>query len=367
MKIKILKLSLLIFLSVVFFYPKPTYALSYLWTYFQVTSDDTPDIRGEVDDAAAVVTVTFGAVDTVATNNGDGTWHLQMGAMGYDDYDFDVRAEKAGEDTLTNELTNGLIIVDTGFPYEFYAKGVDGSHLEFLNFSINQDWDISDSLELNLLADTTAIKTGGGTFSLGDWDIAEMTSENNDVLKAIKFGIEGADLTFSKNITIQFNVGNGYNGQTLSIFSKSQLTSDSDWEEAGTCVVSGGICSLTVSHASYYIVSENEDLIEEDGSGNDHDKFKYYKSHFKNKGDKADYFSVRETKRKNQPLFWAMRQTYLKYKFTSNTGISKLDENTRNTFKKFKNYHGYKKYKDYKDKIHGNVDIDLDEVPGGPI
>lgn len=357
MKIKIFKFSLLIFLALVFFCPKPTYALTSLWTYFLVTNDTTPDLKGEVDDAAAVVTVTIDAVDYVATNNGDGTWHLQMGAMALGAYDFSVRAEKGGEATITNDLTNGLVIASASSPHEYYAKGTDSEHLEFLDFSIDESFAVSSNFTVTFQANTRATKTGGGTFSLGDWIIAEMTSNSDKVIRAIKFGITETDISFSKNVSVVSNVGSSYNGETLNIFSREET--ESDWDKRTTCTVSGGNCTFSVSHASYFVISDEDNLNSLHKGGLIYKKYKDHKKDYKNKKDKQRYFTVRQIRRENKALFWKMRDIYQKHKTDSEEVFNKLDQGTKDLFKLYEGYHGHKQYKGFKEKVFNDSSLDF--------
>ncbi|MDP2587024.1 MAG: chitobiase/beta-hexosaminidase C-terminal domain-containing protein [Candidatus Komeilibacteria bacterium] len=72
---------------------------------------------------------------------------------------------------------------------------------------------------------------------------------------SLQWGIANLGLQFSNPITISITVGNGLNGQTLSIVRST--SGNSGWTSDGivspaTCVVSGGLCNFSATKASYY-------------------------------------------------------------------------------------------------------------------
>lgn len=68
----------------------------------------------------------------------------------------------------------------------------------------------------------------------------------------IRLGIPGLNLSFSKDITLNFNVGSKYNGKQLII--KSLGENDQSWTKETSCTVTNGYCSLTTNHATYFVV-----------------------------------------------------------------------------------------------------------------
>lgn len=81
----------------------------------------------------------------------------------------------------------------------------------------------------------------------------------NNPVSAIQWGIAGLGLQFNNPITISIFVGDGYNGQTLSI--TRSVTGTDNWTTDGlvssSCVISSGYCSFQATKASYYVVGSN--------------------------------------------------------------------------------------------------------------
>jgi hypothetical protein len=67
---------------------------------------------------------------------------------------------------------------------------------------------------------------------------------------AVHYGIPGVTLTASQPVTIKIAVGSSFNGQTLTVFKKENISDP--WASNTTCVVSGGICQFTTTSFSYF-------------------------------------------------------------------------------------------------------------------
>ena len=91
-------------------------------------------------------------------------------------------------------------------------------------------------------------------------DAAQVQSlpQNATSQAVLRWGIFGKTLGFSIPISITVNVGDVFNGQTLTIYRSRNLTSD--WTDdgivaPGTCLVENGDCSFLTTKASFFSVS----------------------------------------------------------------------------------------------------------------
>jgi hypothetical protein len=248
--------------------------------YYLVTSDTTPLIKGRVSDASASVSVVIiGYVDREATVAGDGSWSLQLEpgeALTPGDYAVGVASVIGGE--LVSD--SAYIYIDEEYPIEIYYESEEGGFTtSLIVFTDEYTYDSEDgNFSLTFSAGTEIAKTGGGTFDISQF-YAEIVDPNNErIILKLRFGVPNVDLTFSKDVTITFNVGEEYNGKTLNMFSRSD-GGDDGWEPMGICCdVINGSCSFGVSHASYFAISEDTSIAEtEEGEmGGDSERAKIY-------------------------------------------------------------------------------------------
>lgn len=285
-----LSLALIIILSGCFFVsPKKAQAdVNNFKAYAMETPDTTPTIRGSIDAAdvgATTITVQVegGGVKNVTTIDADGNWsYTYTSAMAVGNYDYEAIATK-GINTLTINWTNGLQI-DTGYDYDIYWWGTNSSTVEFIDFPEGYLYtSTAEGFEVTFNDNTTVTKTGGGTFDVSDWYMENASDSNNKIINKLRFGVPNVTLSFSNPVTITFIVGAAYNGQTLHVFSKSDDGEDDGWESETTCVVSGGECSFSVSHASYFAVSESNSLADDEGEKAHIDSWKAYRYEDTNK------------------------------------------------------------------------------------
>jgi hypothetical protein len=243
--------------------------------YHQVTSDTTPVLRGTVSDPTATVSVVIiGYVNRTATVSGDGSWSLQLEsgealAEGY--YAIGV-ASVIGSEMCSD---SSFIYVAEDYPIELYysSEGDDFSTSTVLFPDEYIYTSEEEHFTLTFPAGTEVTKTGGGDFDIGEW-YAEGVDQNNErILLKLRFGVPDISLSFSHDITITFNVGNEYNGQSLNIFSRSDGEDDEGWEPMNVdCEVTGGNCSFSTSHASYFAISQYNSIAEtEEGEMNDNE------------------------------------------------------------------------------------------------
>ncbi|GEM_PF-4915040 len=79
---------------------------------------------------------------------------------------------------------------------------------------------------------------------------------------ALQFGLPASGLTFSQPITINFFVGDSFNGQTLNI--QRSVSGTTGWTSEGivaptTCTVADGFCSFQATLASIYAATHTEE------------------------------------------------------------------------------------------------------------
>lgn len=241
--------------------------------YYQVTSDTTPVLRGTVSDPTATVSVVIiGYVDRTATVSGDGSWSLQLNsgeALTEGSYAIGVASVIGGE--MCSD--SSFIYVSEEYPLEFYYESEEGGLITSLILFPDEYIYTSEGEHFSLTfpAGTEVTKTGGGTFDIGEW-YAEGADQNNErILLKLRFGVPDIRLSFSHDVTITFNVGNEYNGQTLHIFSRNDGEDDEGWDPMEIdCEVTSGNCSFSTSHASYFAISQYNSIAEtEEGEMND--------------------------------------------------------------------------------------------------
>ncbi|HPN55125.1 MAG TPA: peptidoglycan-binding protein [Candidatus Moranbacteria bacterium] len=237
--------------------------------YALITPDTTPTIRGSID-AADVGTTTItvqvegGDVKNVTSIDADGNWsYTYTSAMTEGAYDYEAIATK-GVNTLTINWTNGLNI-DSGNDYDIYWWGSSSSAVEFIDFPEGYLYSaLAEGFEVSFDENSKVTKLGGGTFDVGEWYMEKASDSNDKIINKLRFGVPNITLSFSNPVVISFLVGTSYNGQTLHVFSKSDDGEDDGWEPETTCVVSSGNCTFSVSHASYFAVSEYNSLADDE-------------------------------------------------------------------------------------------------------
>ena len=97
-------------------------------------------------------------------------------------------------------------------------------------------------------ANTIITEQSNGNYNFQNFTIQDKSIQNTAA--AIDLGIPGTDLSFSQDITLNLNVGDTYNDQTLNVYSQS--TGQTDWTLHTTCTVSEGDCTFTTNHATIY-------------------------------------------------------------------------------------------------------------------
>ena len=146
-----------------------------------ITSDDTPELTGSVDDISATVEVTVNGTSYPATNNGDGTWTLAdntISSLAEGTYDVEVKGTDEGGNEGTDSTTDELI-VDTTAPVVTVDALTTGDTTPELSGTID-DADASVSVTVDGTA-YEANNNGDGTWTLFDDNIAALAEGTYDV------------------------------------------------------------------------------------------------------------------------------------------------------------------------------------------
>ncbi len=241
--------------------------------YYLLTSDNTPVIRGTVSDPGVSVSVVIiGYVDREATVAGDGSWSLQLepGEALPDGFHAVGAASVIGGDVYSD---SSAVYVSDDYPIEIYYES-DEASLSTSLIVFPADYSYASEEEhfsLSFAAGTNVTKTGGGEFDISEWYAEGVDPNNERIIRKLRFGIPNVDLTFSNDVTIAFDVGSGYDGETLNIFWRSD-GGDDGWEPMDAyCTVVGGSCSFETSHASYFAVSQYNSIAETEEGDVDND------------------------------------------------------------------------------------------------
>jgi len=256
----------LVFSSGLFFNLKPAKAaVTSFTTYYLITSNTSPTIKGTIttsDPANTHITVTINGHEYTDDSIDGTTWSVEVDdVLAVDTYIVSSAANLGGVITIAPLV--GLIIEPVGFPFEFYFtdimfEGEGTAEVASITFVDEYTFTL-DGFSLHFPSETEVTAAGGVTFDLMDWAMESMDSGGGDLISVIQFGIPNLDLNFSNPIEISIDVGTSYNGLTLNIFTSESFGGDSaSWESIGTCLVAGGSCNFSVSHASFFGISEHD-------------------------------------------------------------------------------------------------------------
>ena|GEM_PF-2397729 len=205
----------------------------------------TIDFSGFVRTSGDSLNGTYEATATIPANAKEGVWEVQYFYLG----DQLGNTESLSINDL-NSLFSGenLTIVNTA-----ESSSVEVESLWNLN---------SETASVTFSPGTIVTKKEGGSFAFYQMVNQEVNIEeipvddepDGDVIKTIRFGIPGIGLEFSEPVSISLNVGTEYNGSVLQISSLED--GDEQWSEEDECVVQDGLCSFSVTHASYFAAVE---------------------------------------------------------------------------------------------------------------
>ncbi|MDA3815118.1 MAG: hypothetical protein PF549_02010, partial [Patescibacteria group bacterium] len=127
---------------------------------------------------------------------------------------------------------------------------------------IDREWTLESSTASATFPEGTVVtKKEGGSFAFYQMVNQEVSIDEvpvddepeGDVVKTLKFGIPNIGLEFSEPVEISLNVGSEYNGDVLQISSLEE--GEDSWIREETCTVEGGMCTFTVTHASYFVAT----------------------------------------------------------------------------------------------------------------
>lgn len=240
--------------------------------YHLITSDTTPVIRGTVGEAGASVSIVIiGYVSETVTALDNGNWSYQLKAgeaLPTEDY-YAVGVATIIGGNLVDD--SAWIYIEDEYPLDIYYNEEETSLIIFPNEYTYTSED--DQFSIMFAAGTEITREGGETF--GDewtWYIEGVQPNNERIILKLRFGIPDINLSFSKDVTITFDVGEEYNGQILHIFSRSD-GGDDGWEPMDIdCTVENGSCSFVTDHASYFAITEYNSIAEtEEGENDDED------------------------------------------------------------------------------------------------
>jgi|GEM_PF-2242626 len=135
----------------------------------------------------------------------------------------------------------------------------------------------SGTSTIELPAGTVISQIGGGSFSASDLNAritapgAVVVSSSDTLIVSLEWGIPNIALQFSNPVTMHIFVGGSFNGQTLNV--ARSISGTSDWTTDGigapaTCVVDQGICTVSVTKASFYAVTTPVIVATSNSSGN---------------------------------------------------------------------------------------------------
>ncbi len=258
-----------------FIFPRDAKADATISVYNLITPDPTPLIRGNVGEPGVdVYVVIIGYVDATVTALGDGSWSYQLedeeALPAPGDYAVGVAANIEG--IISN---SAFIYVDEEYPIALYYND---STIIFPNEYTYTS--AEGHFSITFAAETEITRTDEENF--GDdwtWYIEGVEPNNERVLLKLRFGIPNIDLTFSKNITIVFDVGEEYDGQILHIFFRSDGGGDG-WEPMDVdCTVEAGSCSFEIDHASYFAITQYNSIAETEEGENDEENDEADKAH----------------------------------------------------------------------------------------
>jgi hypothetical protein len=148
------------------------------------------------------------------------------------------------------DLTGGLISIN----------GQNPLVTDKITFNVNYSL-VSNQTSITIPPGTEIVRTGGGAMDLTTISNQNVTAEINsaasgyDVPGAIRFGIPNMNLTFSKPVTISMQLGSGYDGKNLNVYSRNE--SATDWSIHTTCSVASGVCVFQTGHATFFAAGEN--------------------------------------------------------------------------------------------------------------
>jgi hypothetical protein len=152
--------------------------------------------------------------------------------------------------TVVNELTPDQMLSDL----DEGLLTIDGSNPnDTATVTFNVEYIIqTDDVTITIPEGTEMTATDGSNFDMTV--LMDETISVDGMVGAIKFGIPGLKLSFSKPIKIAINVGSQYNGKTLVVYYQNE--GDANWTKQTTCKVADGMCSFMTDHATRFAAKD---------------------------------------------------------------------------------------------------------------
>ncbi len=208
--------------------------------------------------------------ECTAGTGGTGTYSCAMNSLTPETtYYYRAKATNSGGTSYGDEssfttIPEGIIIPDpipqdmTDAYNEGYISIGTGTLNSTNQVTTNLDLTItSNNGQATLPVNTQITNTDSGNIDMSQFSISNVTTQTKSTISttrgSIEIGIPNTNLTFSQPIEISISVGTQYNGDILTIQSRSY--NQSDWTDEGTCTVTNGICSFTTTHATTYTVN----------------------------------------------------------------------------------------------------------------
>lgn len=141
------------------------------------------------------------------------------------------------------------------------GEGTIANTAEAQSVTIERDWTItSDQASVTFPEGTVVTKKEGGVFAFyklktHDFSLVELptTDLSGTPVAALKLGIPGLNLLFSKPVSITFYVDSKYDGYTLLL--QSLAEGGDAWANEKTVPVTNGTVTFTVNHATHFLAN----------------------------------------------------------------------------------------------------------------
>lgn len=164
----------------------------------------------------------------------------------------------SGVTTEIYAITNGTVVnalnpTQIQNDYEDGIISTDGTPANASKATFNVEYSVQiEDITVTIPQDTEMTRVDGQNFDLTTMLAQQFTMDG--MAGVIKFGIPNQRLSFSKAVTISIQVGAAYDGKTMDVF--YQNDNETTWNPETTCVVAGGICQFTTTHATYFAAKE---------------------------------------------------------------------------------------------------------------
>jgi hypothetical protein len=145
---------------------------------------------------------------------------------------------------ISDAVSEGYIILDNG-TIDNTSSVTTQVNVTFTN----------NGKEIIFPTGTTITEQSAGSFNFQNFTLESQNIKNEqpESRSAFRLGIEGTNLTFSQNITVNAYIGEAFNTQTLDILYQNE--GETTWNTQGTCTVENGLCTFQTNHATIYTIN----------------------------------------------------------------------------------------------------------------